>query len=199
MKGLDRVQSWCSRLDARLVGFVRTHAHLFAATCALLLCVWGLTVRHVGFALGMVILGAVGYFIGLVVALGIGVVLTALDVYAAIHTDWVASTLLLEMVGYACIAWLGYSHRQQKERQKRMALEIHEPQVLPWSVVNEVRTSLAAIRFLLFPLHGDNNQEVRRATDELSRLERLFTEIEREEKAREREARERAAQEWGPS
>jgi hypothetical protein len=194
LKSVDRIHAWCSKWDKRLVRFVRNRAHLFAAAVALVLCVWGLSAGHAGFAAGMIILGAVGYFLGLTIAIGLGVVLTAVDVYVAMHTGVVPSTLLLEMIGYSCIAWLGYSHREQKERQKRLAMEVHEPQVLPWSVVNEVRTSLAAIRFLLFPLHGDgSNQEVRRATDELSRLERLFTEMEKEERTRDREEHERRA------
>ncbi|MCL6445925.1 MAG: hypothetical protein K6T83_21190, partial [Alicyclobacillus sp.] len=53
---------------------------------------------------------------------------------------------------------------------------------VPWAVVNDIRTSLAAIRFLLFPLHTDEKDPaLQKATMELSRLERIFSQMERED------------------
>lgn len=53
-------------------------------------------------------------------------------------------------------------------------------QVLPWKVINDVRTSLSAIRFLLFHIQNKelSNEEIQDATTELYRLEKLFQDLE---------------------
>ncbi|WP_157076260.1 hypothetical protein [Alicyclobacillus kakegawensis] len=181
-----------ARMDAWLIDFLQRRFNLLMALVLVGLCVWGLVSGFAWFVLGTAAVGALSYFMGLTVSLLCGIAFTGADIGLGVGmgANWSVSPILLQCVGYGCSAWLGFRHKQQQEQAKQRLLtsqDGHEPQVLPWAVVNEIRTSLAAVRFLLFPLHEEHtSQELKKATDELSRLEAIFTEIEQEEMQKKR-------------
>ncbi|MCL6593544.1 MAG: hypothetical protein K6T31_06170 [Alicyclobacillus sp.] len=194
MKPVERWRQRLADADHHAVAFVRTHANLFTAIVVAVLCLWAVTAGNVLFVIGVLAVGAVSYFAGLLTGLGAGCVFAAVLLYLGWRYGGLdLSAWLLQGVGFAGTAWLGYFHKAQKEwaEARLRQRDPHAPQVLPWAVVNEVRTSLAAIRFLLFPLHSESErQELQRATDELSRLEQLFSELERNGKLPEGTAQE---------
>ena len=133
------------------------------------------------------LVGAVSFFAGFIESLGAAALLAgwaAFRMVASRHGMGL-SGVMMQVFGYGCVAWLGYRHREQQRIQReRSERQAHADSVIPWVVTNEVRNSLAAIRFLLFPLHdgpepADERQPLRQVTDELQRLENLFSDIER--------------------
>jgi hypothetical protein len=187
--------STCRAADDAIVRFFRSHAYLCIAILSLAIFIWGCVTRHTGFAIGSILLGGLSYFFGLSVAVLFGIVFTFMGVvHSGVSSQ--AATAAVELLGYICVAWLGYGHRVQNVEQKQLEKErsarengegdTHRDQIVPWSVVNEVRTSLAAVRFLLFPLHDkETGTQLEKATNELSRLEKIFSEIERDNQPRE--------------
>lgn len=145
------------------------------------LAVWGFTNHHPLFILGLAVSGALGYFAGLVIALVLSVGLLVANIFSLFGSQgFHMSIVMVETMGYIGISWLGYRHRVLKRIQQKLVNSNKPNQIVPWAMVNEVRTSLAAIRFLLFPLHEENrSQELQQATSELSRLESLFQQMER--------------------
>lgn len=112
----------------------------------------------------------------------VGVIWSGIDIYTWTEHSIVISQILIEFISNALIAWLGYGHKKQSLLQREKAANnSHVDPVVPWAVANEIRTSLAAVRYLLFPLEHDSNQAVHTATTELSRVEELFNELERKQ------------------
>ncbi len=180
-----------SHVDAALLKFVQGHANLFLACIALGLSVWEMFRHEYLLACGMVLTGAVGFFYGLLFGLCAAMPFLAHSVYLQIASShFSVASIGLQVLGFACIAWLGYRHKSVIDQQSGPIQVRHDPQVLPWNTVNDVRTSLAAIRFLLFPLqcHAPK-QELLEVTNELSRLEDLFQEMEARQPQMQREAR----------
>ncbi|CAM3854184.1 hypothetical protein ALPO108162_09515 [Alicyclobacillus pomorum] len=183
---VHRIRVLLSQLDDRTLAFVRNRATLIAALITLGICVWGWTSGRHEFVFAMTAMGAVGYFAGLTVALVAGMSFIGVELFNS--STHIASAILLEWGGYVCIGWLGYRHK--KVQRAQLGAETHPAWVLPWAVVNEVRTSLAAVRFLLFPTHEDHeNQALQQATNELSRLEQLFNELEQSQRPGEKSKR----------
>ncbi len=181
-----RIRTLLSQLDDMTITFVQNRANLVAALITLGICVWGWTSGRHGFVFTMMAMGAVGYFAGLTVALVAG--LSFIGIGLSSSSTHIASAILLEWGGYVCIGWLGYRHK--KVQRAQVAADTHPAWVLPWAVVNEVRTSLAAVRFLLFPTHEDHkSQALQQATNELSRLEQLFNELEQSQRPDEKSKR----------
>ena len=174
-----------SRLDSALVGFISSHANLFLACTALGLAAWEVSRHSFWPVAAMTLIGALGYYFGLTISLFAAspfLVWGAVSLLTASGSSF--AELILQALGYSSIGWLGFRHKTIAHRQRASAS--HDPQILPWNTVNEVRTSLAAIRFLLFPLQNpSSNQELTDVTKELARLEGLFNEMEQ-----------RQAQEW---
>ncbi|MBX5436429.1 MAG: hypothetical protein IRZ33_04340 [Alicyclobacillaceae bacterium] len=170
--------------DRRVAESIRVHSTLITAVAVFLILLWGLFAGYVWFVLMMIVLGAVSYFLGLTLALVCAGAFTVVDGYEKLAIGYPVSALLLESAGFAFIAWLGFRHREEKEQEaERMAAQRKgekAPQVLPWAAVNEIRTSLAAVRFLLFPLN-EEDQNLKKAADEISRLETLFQEMEKQD------------------
>ncbi|GGJ12210.1 hypothetical protein GCM10010885_21970 [Alicyclobacillus cellulosilyticus] len=181
-----RVRTAIARADQKLVTFVQSHANLTTALVTAGLALWALSTHQSAIVLRMAAAGAVGYFLGLTPAVCVGALSVGFSVAISLEHGFSISNLIIEVIGAGCSAWLGYQHKMQKVRQEQAA-DPHAPQVLPWAVVNEIRTSLAAIRFLLFPLHDEEgsreNQALQQATQELSRLEALFREMEQRDRA----------------
>ncbi len=169
--------------------YIRVHANLLRTILMLGFCVWGVWQQHFSVITGIIVSGAVSYYIGFLVSLTVGIAWSVIIAMTTPTISGIISTLMISLVGFSCVSWLGYQHKetaeleQSKESLKKPSNHTHTDQILPWAVANDVRTSLAAIRFLLFPIHEEKKlNELEIASRELSRLEQVFREI--EEKAK---------------
>ncbi|WP_026976164.1 hypothetical protein [Alicyclobacillus contaminans] len=174
-----RLAKW----DRHLIQWTKNHTNLLLLLVNLIILIWTCFVGMGEYLLGMVVIGALGYFAGLTVSISAVPIAAAVDVLWLHHTHAASGTIMVELVGYVNIAWLGYRHQRLKQTQQRAITEAYPDQVMSWNAVNEIRSSLAAIRFLLFPLHSEhaNNKELQQATNELSRLEKMFQEMEHQQ------------------
>lgn len=181
---VETVKSWTDRADRKVLYILEHHANLMAAILVASLCGWGMVTLHVWFVVGVIAVGAAAYLLGATVALLGALLLTVLGTHLGPNFNLDITTALFELVGYALVARLGYGHRKTQrdlQRKQRELLSSHPDQVIPWHVSNEVRTSLAAVRFLLFPVSVEHNgPAVEEAVKELSRLEGLFEQLEAE-------------------
>lgn len=167
-------------LDFKVLATARNNSNLLTAIAAVITCVWALSTHQAWTVLGIVLTGAVSYSLGFTTSIVMALLfIVASDIRPTITLPFVAT----QMVGYLSVVWLGYRHKEEKILEEvRMSQANHPDQVVPWVVVNEVRTSLAAVRFLLFPVHDDKKtQELQKATLELSRLEGIFREMEKKD------------------
>lgn len=181
-----RMRERNAELDGRFVDFLQRHMDLVLAIGALGLVFWGAATNHPGYMVEIAVVGAVSFFAGFVESLGLAALLMVWGWirYAMGYPGLDISSEMMQLFGYGCVAWLGFRHREQQRRQKERENPRlpHADSVIPWAVANEVRTSLAAVRFLLFPLdEQESPRSIRQVTDELKRLEEIFSEIERRE------------------
>jgi len=179
-----RFTSPLSNLDKCAFAWMQKHSHLLMALVNLALAVWALSTGRGQYVFGIALIGAVGYFSGLIVALSSIVITMGIDVslVGVVHIS--LSSLFVELVGYLNIAWLGFLHKRLKEEQRHEIDEKHPDSIMSWTAVNEIRTSLAAIRYLLFPIQSEHvNRELQKATIELLRLEQLFQDLELKDSA----------------
>lgn len=174
------LRSRLSTLDGTLVEWIWSHMNLLTAVATLAICTWAVTNDRVEITAGIFVVGALGYFLGLIVGLGFGFIFFAVNMLSVPFTGNDVTAAMLGFVGYCVASWLGYQHSEEKQMEQERAKHTHPDQVLPWDMVNEVRTSLAAVRYLLFPMHDTPDQKLDLATKELSRLESLFNEFEKE-------------------
>jgi hypothetical protein len=171
------------QLDRRIAQFWKRRPMLAPALTLLALVVWGGLHRELLFVTGMAAVGALSYSLGLTLGFStsaIGtVVLFAVDRHDMGPAADAFASAVIQGLGFTLSAWMGYHHRrvQIAERRRTQPKSQHRPHVLPWAVANEIRTSLAAIRYLLFPVQGNpDSAALQRATNELARLEALFDE-----------------------
>lgn len=182
-----RVRERNAELDQRFVDFLQRHMDLVLAVGVLGLVIWAGATNRPGYVLEIAIVGAVSFYAGFVESLGLGLLLIGWGMFErAVGIPGLdISSGMMQVVGYGCVAWLGFRHREQQRREKERVhtRRSHADSVIPWAVANEVRTSLAAVRFLLFPLdEQETPRSIRQATDELRRLEEIFSEIERQDR-----------------
>ncbi len=174
-----------STIDDCVIVYIRIHANLLRSILMLGLCIWGIWQHHVSIVEGIVITGAISYYASFLISLLIGVFWSIMSVTTEPTIGAAVSALMIYVVGFSCVSWLGYQHREtalwkhSREAIHEQTAHIHHDQVVPWAVANDIRTSLAAIRFLLFPIHEERNAtELEIASRELQRLEQVFKEIE---------------------
>ncbi len=173
------------RADREAMAYIRLHANLLRSVLMLGLCVWGVWQNHGSVIAGIVITGALSYFVGFIFALIVGMAWSVITALTEPTLGGTIAALMINVVGFSCVAWLAYQHKETAERgQSKETMSDnphhnHADQVVPWAVANDVRTSLAAIRFLLFPIHQEKElNELEIASRELSRLEQVFKDIE---------------------
>ncbi|MCF8564337.1 hypothetical protein LLE49_06210 [Alicyclobacillus tolerans] len=177
MKLIEQLVTLNVDLDRRAIQMIQAHSNLVAIFTALGIGIW---IHQTWFALTLAMIGAMSYFGGLSLAGIASLLIVGADFAFTGKYDDALTLVPIKLFADAAIAWLGYHHKQQKEIQKRRQQQtqnrFHSDKVLPWTAANEIRNSLAAIRFLLFPLQGgEQNQEpLQKATDELSRIEKMF-------------------------
>lgn len=179
----QQMASWTAATDRAVIRIIEQHTNLMTALVVLGLCGWGIVTLHVWFVIGVIAVGAAAYLLGPTIALFGALVLTGLGIHFGPSFNLDVTTTMFELVGYALVARLGYGHRKARAdlRNRRLELVSHGDQIVPWHVSNEIRTSLAAVRFLLFPVQNEQHDNaVEEAVKELARLERLFQEMEEE-------------------
>lgn len=173
-----RSQQW----DKQLLHLISHHVYLLVTMAISCLGAWGGFTGHFHYIIEMILVGAVAFTIGIVGAVVTSVVGLGLNATMFFAHTVDPTVFLLETFGFICVIVLGHQHQTMKYARSNVQ-EDKPNQVLPWSVVNEIRTSLSAIRFLLFPLKEEHaTSQIERATQELSRLEEIFHELERAEK-----------------
>ncbi len=182
-----RVRERNAELDQRFVDFLQRHMDLVLAVGVLGLVIWAGATDRPTYVLEIAVVGAVSFYAGFVESLGLGALLLGWGVVQRTmgSPGLDISSGMMQVFGYGCVAWLGFRHREQQRREKeRSSTRLsHADSVIPWAVANEVRTSLAAVRFLLFPLdEQETPRSIRQVTDELKRLEEIFSEIERQDR-----------------
>lgn len=203
----SRIRRKNEEWDRKFVQFVERHMDLFLAVAALGLVVWAIVTPHIWYVPAIVAVGAVSFFAGFIESLVVAALITGMSVGDSLTSGRgiEVSSTMMQVFGDGCVAWLGYRHHEQQRVQKERAEKSrHADSVIPWAVTNEVRTTLAAIRFLLFPLHEDEPQEsagqpIRIAADELQRLENLFSDIERSQQPPQATVPERQTSDFGGS
>ncbi len=193
IKAASTVQDQSVTLDRKFVAWISQHTELLLAVAVCIIAIWAILTSEFTYVPAIALVGAVSFFVGFTASLGVSGLLAAWFVFqnVRIHHAIDAATVMVEVFAYGCVAWLGYRHREQQRRQMEKALQSqqHTDSVVPWVVANEIRTSLAAIRFLLFPLHATpqddtSGDSLRQATAELQRLEQIFSNIEKDEQER---------------
>jgi hypothetical protein len=176
---LAPVQDSVLHIDKRTVKWLKSHSHLVTAFLAFGIILW---IHHLWFSLTVILIGAVSYFFGLSVAFMVSLVFALTNLAYSFQPSYVLTMEPAKLACYVCVAWLGFHHKQQKRIQNGMLQKSSHPvQVVPWTVANEIRTSLASVRYLLFPIQENHKiQEVNILTNELSRLEKIFEQIEKD-------------------
>ncbi len=169
-------------VDKKTVKWLKRHSHLVTALLALGILLW---IHHLWYIVSVIVIGGISYFFGLSVAFVVSLASVAINLLYTHEPNYILTMEPAKLASYVCVAWLGFHHRQQKRFQKHQSQQAtfqqHPDQVVPWSVANEIRTSLASVRYLLFPIQESHKlREVDVLTDELARLEKMFEQIEKD-------------------
>ena len=171
------IQFVIDQIDTWVLNMLRIRATLIAAVIGTILIVWGIVTKNVDLGMEAILAGAMGYLIGFVPAVLGGLFITAIQFVTFSMGLQSMPLLFLQIMGYTYIAWLGRQHKMMAvERRMRLADVEHDPQVVSWTLINEVRNSLLAMRLLLFVRSNGSPQQnqLRMIEDELLRLESLF-------------------------
>lgn len=173
-----KVKSQLAAFDHAVVNTMDQHTNLMTAIIVVGLCGWGIATQHIWFVIFVIMIGAAGYYLGATIALTVSFALALWSTHSGGQSfDLTITTAVFEFTGYSLIARLGVRHRHERAALQRTKLKAlsHRDQVMSWQVSNHVRTSLAAVRFLLFPLQDQENQQaLEQAVQELARLESIF-------------------------
>ncbi|OPG15148.1 hypothetical protein [Ferroacidibacillus organovorans] len=189
---VKRARSAQDEWDYQFVTWVSRHVDFFLALTCTTELFYGIARSQYSLVISIVLVGAISFFVGLVESIAITLLML---LFVFFHSVLVYHTLNVPFLvaasaGWLCVSWLGFHHREEQKNQKKRLLSVewgHDQtaSVLPWAVSNEIRTSLAAVRFLLFPLQSEEiiddsarEMPIAKATHELQRLENLFMDYE---------------------
>ncbi|MCY0874821.1 MAG: hypothetical protein OWT28_00840 [Firmicutes bacterium] len=170
--------------DRLFVDFIARHSDLVMMLSAAILLVWAVVTSQWLYVGAVIVVGGFSFFLGFVESIVLAGAFLIYAVWSHLPSHLDAATILMEVFGMGCVAWLGFRHREaQRQERERVRQETLVESVMPWAVTNEIRTSLAAIRYLLFPYSekigtGESIPSITKATDELQRIEKLFYEYE---------------------
>jgi hypothetical protein len=191
-----KLQNAFFQFDLLFIRLLHEWATLVAASLGVFLCAWGIAIGDYNLLIEVLVTGAVAYSIGFVPALAGDLIIVLIRIFDSSNHHAIA-TELLQFLGCAYIAWLGFQHRQlvRANREQLQANKSEHPShVIPWSLVNEVRNSLLAIRLLLFQQsskHADstvNKDEMKLMEDELLRLELIFGSLSKHEEPKKKQS-----------
>lgn len=165
--------------DQQLFDYLKQKLTLIAAIIGLILFILGFLLHNIEMSAEVLLAGAMGYLLGFIPAVIGGLVITGIR-FGLSGFFW--SEMPIEIVLYiGCmyIAWLGREHRVASIRRKKEVQGfIQTAQEIPWSMVNEVRNSLLAMRLLLFSKRGEQfDTSLRLVEDELTRLDNMFHDL----------------------
>lgn len=175
--GWKTLRETAERLDGLFVAQLRSRATLIAVLIGLFLLGWGAWENDYILDTEVLLAGATGYVLGFAPAVAIGVIATLLQwTMLGVGADH-PSASVLQFLGCSYIAWLGREHhRITRERQVMLSGIHHDQRIIPWSLVNEVRNSLLAMRLLLFDRKrvDVDPTPIELVEEELLRLESIF-------------------------
>ncbi|UOF92080.1 hypothetical protein LSG31_07655 [Fodinisporobacter ferrooxydans] len=164
-------------IDRKILEFLQNYSALIASIMGIGLCAWGLFRHDLNLVIETLLSGAIGYYIGFFPALIVNLFIFFLRIHSAGPAYQVFDVKVLQFFGCAYIAWLGFCHRQSAlfSRQQFFQEEPHA-HLISWTLVNEVRNSLMAMRLLLFKYYKSETEqsEFKLVEDELLRLELIF-------------------------
>lgn len=179
----NNLQDLFIRIDMDCIRFLREWSTLIAATLGVFLFAWGIVSTDYKLVIEVLLTGAVSYSIGFVPAL-IGDLIMLLIRISGMYFTPYAAIEILQFLGCAYIAWLGFQHQQlaraNRQQLQHMNKQEHPSHVITWNMVNEVRNSLLAMRLLLFQQAqkqtspSTTEDEIKMVEEELLRLELIF-------------------------
>jgi len=184
----ERALQACESIDRIVLDQLRLRATLIAAFIGLTFLIWAVVTQNGYLGSQVIVAGAIGYWLGFVPAVGGGLVLNALHVYMQGLPERHVFMMVIQLAGCSYIAWLGYVHKIATVARRK---EVHEMKqrshIVSWTVINEVRNSLLAVRLLLFSSRTVrvSPSDMRMVEDELVRLEAMLKDLpEKETKGR---------------
>ncbi|MHB1629933.1 MAG: hypothetical protein ACYCVB_16450 [Bacilli bacterium] len=182
----QRILDTSERIDRFVLDQLKQRATLIAALIGLTFLGWSALTQNGYLGLQVLLAGAVGYLLGFVPAVVGGLAVNVVDL--CIHGAHGVNVymLLVQLFGCTYIAWLGHAHRiAAAVRRKEIQEMQNRKHIVPWTVVNEVRNSLLAVRLLLFSNRTVrvSPSEMRLIEDELLRLEAMLKDLPEQEAA----------------
>lgn len=174
--------------DDMVLGYLRMRMTLIAALLGIVLFVLAIIEHDIFAGVEVLLAGAVGYTIGFVPAVLGGVLITLSSLVWYSHHSMYCPSIIFQFLGCVVIAWLGRSHhsvvKHTREHYRSHVDQAMRSQVVPWTLVNEVRNSLLGMRLLLFTNNmgrETDQQNLQIVEAELLRLESLFTDLHEEQ------------------
>ncbi|SHL11514.1 hypothetical protein [Alicyclobacillus tolerans] len=186
MRRYERLLLIFQRMENQLLDTAARYLNLLLAFVAIVFAIYGVWAGFPWFALRLAIIGALSYFLSFLPGLLLGLItcIIWMEQHSALYPFDVLSAFgIVQGIGTINICWLGYRHALEK----RQYMQPHQPKshqitknerIVSWQILNDLRSSLAAVRFLLFP--GGTNITQRNlddAMEELARLEQLVGKI----------------------
>ncbi len=176
----ERILRASERIDRLVLEQLKLRATLIAAFIGLTFLAWSAITQNGYLALQVLLAGAVGYLLGFVPAVAGGLVINLVDLYIHGVHGLHAYTMLVQVFGCSYIAWLGHAHSVAAAVRRKEIQEMQNRRhIVPWTVVNEVRNSLLAVRLVLFSNRTIrvSPSEMRLIEDELLRLEAMLKDL----------------------
>lgn len=171
------------QLDQHLISFLRQRSTLLAALIGVFLILWGGVQGDGILVLEVLLAGAIAYAVGFTPAVIGAMLLMVYRLGKGTGAGPQAADEILQFLGCVYIAWLGYWHGKMASYQRKCTLESKSQthHLISWVFINEVRNSLMAMRLLLFQSKKSTSAlEYKMVEKELLRLERMFSELQKE-------------------
>lgn len=176
----ERVLQAFECIDRIALEQLKLRATFIAAFIGLAFLIWAAVTQDGYLGFQVILMGAIGYWFGFVPAVVGGLAVNAVYVYIQGLPELRAFAMLIQLFGCSYIAWLGHAHKVTAVVRRKEIQEMqHRFHIVSWSVVNEVRNSLLAVRLMLFSNETVrvSPSEMRMAEDELLRLEAMLKDL----------------------
>lgn len=171
----SRLYRYTTKMDKITLTYIQSCEYLIYMFLILSLCTWNISLHHDSILIGMAIILIAENYIGQTYTLAAGIVFSFVVLPLEPISRTSITLLLINLIGFCCAAWIGFSIK----KSENFSAYTDSYQIIPWTVFNDTRTSLAAMRYLLFSINQKQKiTELERAYNELSRLEKMFKGIE---------------------
>lgn len=175
-QAMKTIETWNERSTKYLV----RHVFISLSITGLGIFVAELGALHLNLALVLLAVGALSYWFGLLPSSVISLIWVLCILFLNVAGHVSSEAVIIHVVGLADVVFLGASHKLEVNTLKSVQQRLHRDggrdRVLPWAVANDIRSSLAAVRFLLFPIQEESNKrELEIAAKELSRIEEIIS------------------------